>query len=126
MLADGSSDGNRGGRDTSSTSRPTSVSRDLSARTGTDIASHPVIAICLLTYVVVTGFIGLSVVRPPLIGWYRSQWWFIRGTGPVDILFKQIGFRLGFEFFIYGVSCVFGALGGFLWVVLRKRKIATA
>jgi uncharacterized protein len=127
LLADDSPDSANGAwtKPNDSKSRPAGAN-ERSALDGGFYDAHPVVLISMLIYVAVTGLICLTVVRPPLIRWYRSQWWFIRGTGPVDILFKQIGFRLSFEFFIYGLSCVFGALGGFLWVILRKRRVLAA
>jgi hypothetical protein len=58
-----------------------------------------------------------------MMQWYKSQLWILSGTGPVDILLKQIGFRLTFELFIFGVACVFGALGGWL-LTIRKNPVA--
>jgi uncharacterized protein len=86
---------------------------------------HPLFVKGLAAYVLIAGLLGLAVVRPPLIDWYRSQIWIMGGSGPVDILFKQIGFRLSFEFFTYALACVFGALGGWLLVVFRPRGIPT-
>ena len=73
-----------------------------------------------VAYAFVAGLIALPLVRPPLIEWYRSSTWFIFGSGPVDILLRQIGFRLSFELFIFGISCVIGSLGGAIYVIARR------
>jgi uncharacterized protein len=82
---------------------------------------HPTFYNWLAGYILVSGIFGLALVRPPLIRWYRSQFWFVRGAGPVDILLKQIWFRLGFELFTYALACLVGAFGGWLFVFLRRR-----
>ena len=83
----------------------------------------PWIGRILLAYFMLAGLALLPLVRPPLIGWYQNQAWLIFGSGPVDIFLRQIGFRLGFELFIYGVSCLVGALGGWLFYVFRYRHL---
>jgi hypothetical protein len=80
----------------------------------------PLWVFILAAYVFVCGLIALPLVRPPLMEWYRSSDWFIFGTGPVDILLRQVGFRLGFELFIFGISCVIGSLGGAIYAVSRR------
>jgi uncharacterized protein len=82
---------------------------------------HPTFYNWFAGYVLVSGLFGLALVRPPLIRWYRSQFWFVRGAGPVDILLKQIWFRLGFELFTYVLACAVGAVGGWLFIFLRHR-----
>lgn len=54
--------------------------------------------------------------------WYSSQVFFVSGKGPVDILFKQIVMRLGWETFIFALSCLVGALGGWVYILLTKKK----
>ena len=73
-------------------------------------------------YIFVAGLITLPLVRRPLISWYRSNLWIISGSSPVDILFKQIGFRISFEAFIVAVSLVLGPLGGWLVVMARRKR----
>lgn len=75
--------------------------------------------VALMSYVLISGLLGLVIIRPPLINWYKSGSWFIWGSGPVDILFRQIGFRLGFEFFIFAVACIVGSLGGNLAALFK-------
>ncbi len=82
---------------------------------------HPTFYNWLAGYILVSGLFALLLVRPPLMRWYRSQIWLVTGTGPVDILFRQIGFRVGFELFIYAIACLVGSLGGWLFVFLRGR-----
>ena len=48
-----------------------------------------------MVYVLLSTFYGIKLVRPPLMNWYNSQIFFMSGRGPVDIFFKQIGYRLG-------------------------------
>ena len=76
----------------------------------------------IVGYVLISGFLCLVIIRPPLIGWYRSQRWFILGTGPIDILFRQIGFRFGVEFFIFCMACLIGSLGGNLVAIFKLFK----
>ena len=54
----------------------------------------------------IAGLLDLFLFRPPLMGWYKRQYWFVRGRGPVDILFKQVGYRLGFELFIFSIPFI--------------------
>jgi len=77
------------------------------------------LTIIVAIYAVIAGLICLPLVRPPLAKWYRSGFWFIGGSGPVEILLKQVGYRLGFELFIFALSCVFGALGGWIFALYR-------
>lgn len=76
-----------------------------------------------ILYTGIAGMMTLQVVRPPLMKWYNSQGWLIRGTGPVDILLKQVGYRLSFEVFIFDLACAFGSVGGW-YLVMRKNKAA--
>lgn len=76
--------------------------------------------IYLLWYFFISGFFGLPLVRPILMNWYRNQGWFFVGTGPVDIFFRQIGARISFELFVFGVACVVGGLGGWIYLIYRS------
>jgi|CXWL01.1.fsa_nt_gi hypothetical protein len=80
----------------------------------------------LTGYVLFSGILGLAIVRPPLIRWYKSQTFLIGGKGPVDILLKQVGYRLGFEIFVYALSCIVGAAGGWIYVLLRAGKASSS
>ena len=73
----------------------------------------------LVIYAGIAGLITLPMVRPPFINWYKSTSFFIAGRSPVDILMKSVGYRLGFELFVYGIACVVGGLG--LWIVSIRR-----
>ena len=66
-------------------------------------------------YAAIAGLICLPIVRPPFARWYRSGFWLVSGRGPVDILLKQIFYRLGYELFVLALSCAFGAVGG--WII---------
>jgi hypothetical protein len=63
-------------------------------------------------------------VRPPFARWYRSNLWIVSGNGPVDILLKQIVYRVGFELFILAVSCGLGAIGWWIVAVYLYAKAA--
>lgn len=80
----------------------------------------PIWMFILAAYAFVAGLITLPLVRPPLIEWYESSTWLIFGSGPIDILFRQIGFRLSFELFVFGISCAIGSLGGAIYVISRR------
>ncbi|WP_156898281.1 hypothetical protein [Methylocapsa acidiphila] len=81
-----------------------------------------ILGVLSVFYIVAAAFRVLPIVRRPLMHWYNSQMWIISGTGPVDILLKQIGFRLTFELFIFGIACVFGALGGWLLTIRKNPR----
>ena len=74
----------------------------------------------ILAYFLVSGLVFLKVPRSRIMDWYRSQTWLFMGTGPVDILFKQIGARITVEAFAFAVSAIGGGLGGVYWVLLRS------
>jgi hypothetical protein len=84
--------------------------------------AHPIVFWTIIAYVFVAGLVFWPVVRRPLMNWYRSGMFFISGKSPVDILLKQVGYRLGFEAFIFALSCVFGALGGWVFVLSRGNE----
>ncbi|MGA9796690.1 MAG: hypothetical protein WBQ17_14285 [Rhizomicrobium sp.] len=71
--------------------------------------------VALEIYAAIAGLICLPIVRPPFAKWYRSSFWLISGSGPVEILLKQVFYRLGYELFVFGLSCAFGAVGG--WII---------
>ncbi len=73
----------------------------------------------LVIYAGIAGLITLPMVRPPFINWYKSSSFFVFGRNPVDILLKQVGYRLGFELFVYAIACVGGGLG--LWIISVRR-----
>lgn len=75
--------------------------------------------IVLEIYAAIAGLTCLPIVRPPFARWYRSVFWLIPGRGPVEILMKQIGYKLGFELFIFAVSCIFGAIGGWVFALYK-------
>ncbi|RYC30310.1 hypothetical protein D3273_19270 [Lichenibacterium minor] len=85
------------------------------------IADHPILSILIAIYILVAGVIVLPLVRRPVMAWYRSQRWYVRGKDPIDILFKQIGMRANVEFFAFMVACLVGALGGWIYVFMRAQ-----
>lgn len=85
------------------------------------VQEHPVLFKFLVGYAIIAGVITLRLVRPPLINWYHSTFRLYSGRDSVDIFFKSLANRLGFELFIFAVSCGLGACGLFL-VALFYRK----
>ena len=84
-------------------------------------ATHPILFWILIGYILASGLMLFADIRRPLVHWYQSQTWFVSGSGALDILFKQIGYRLSVELFAFGVACVLGSLGGNLYVLYRAR-----
>lgn len=84
--------------------------------------AHPYLFWSIVIYVLVSGLMLFADVRRPLIRWYQSQTWFVTGSGVIDILLKQIGYRFSVELFAFGVACVLGSLGGNIYVINRARK----
>lgn len=84
---------------------------------------HPILGLIIIVYVLISGLMVFADVRRPLIRWYRSQAWLVSGTNVLDILFKQIGYRLTIETFAFIVSCFVGSIGGSVWVILRARSM---
>lgn len=76
----------------------------------------------IMVYVLLSTFYGIKLVRPPLINWYNSQIFFMSGRGPVDIFFKQIGYRLGWEAFVLGATAIVGSLGGAIYLAFFKKS----
>jgi hypothetical protein len=72
----------------------------------------------LFLYAVPCGLIGMFLVRPPMIGWYRSNIFITSGRGAADLLWKSIVRKIGFEMTIFFVAVVVGSLGGAVIVVL--------
>ena len=87
--------------------------------------AHPILGLFFAVYVLVAGLFVLPLVRRPVMVWYRSQRWYVRGKDPIEILFKQIGMRANVEFFAFMLACLVGALGGWLYVILRSRPGTT-
>lgn len=57
-------------------------------------------------YMLIAGLVSLRIVRPPMINWYKSSSFFVFGKNPVDIFLKQVGYRAGFELFVFAISCL--------------------
>ena len=83
--------------------------------------THPTLGIFVLGYVVLAGLVCFPLIRRPIVHWYKSQTWFIHGSGVIDIMLKQIGMRLTVEMLAFGIACVVGPLGLWLYVVRRKQ-----
>ena len=75
-----------------------------------------------ILYVLWATFCGIKIVRKPLMNWYNSQSFFVRGSGPVDIFIKQIGFRLSWEGFVLVASAIVGCLGGAIYTIFAHSK----
>ena len=84
---------------------------------------HPIVLYVLIAYIVISGLMMFGDIRRPLVNWYRSQGWVMAGNGPIDILFKQIGYRLTVEAFAFGVACLMGSIGGNIYIIMRARKV---
>ena len=104
----------------STASRTNAVANQTGAAANDDISGWTIV---LWIYVLIAGFITWSTVRRPLINWYRSSVWLVSGKGPIDILLKQVGYRLTFELFIFGLACAFGAFGGWLKIFIKKSSL---
>ena len=76
-----------------------------------------------LAYILFGIIIGQMWIRPILMRWYRSNAWFIAGSGPVDILFKSIGVRLSYEAFVFFAGSVVGILFGWIYIAYLIIKI---
>lgn len=75
-----------------------------------------------ILYVLWATFCGVKIVRKPLMNWYNSQSFFVRGSGLVDIFIKHIGFRLSWEGFILVASAITGCLGGAIYTTFFRSK----
>jgi hypothetical protein len=83
-------------------------------RKGLALSQSDPFTIVLEIYAAVAGLICLPIVRPPFARWYRSGFWIISGAGPVEILLKQVFYRLGYELFVFALSCIVGVFGGWI------------
>ena len=70
-------------------------------------------------YAFASGVLCWPFMRPPFARWYKSQTWVVSGANPIEIFFKQIGFWLMFEGFVFCVACIIGALGGWFFVLVK-------
>ena len=86
-------------------------------------SEHPVLGTILIAYIVISGLMMFGDVRRLLMRWYRSQVWLVSGNGVLDILFKQIGYRLTVELFAFIVACIVGSIGGNIWIIMRARSV---
>jgi uncharacterized protein len=75
------------------------------------------LAILFLVYVFVAGVVTWRSVRRWNLwnGIFIGAW----GSSFIENLIRLILYRIGFELFIFGMACIFGALGGWIFVVLK-------
>ena len=73
-------------------------------------------------YIIVAGSVAHIWFRHKVMDWYVSNGWLRLGTGPIDIMFKQMGQRYSTEAFIALVSVGFGFLGAFILGYLELKK----
>jgi hypothetical protein len=95
-------------------------------RKGLALSQSDSFAVALGIYATIAGLIRLPIIRPPFARWYRSGFWIIIGAGPVEILLKQVFYRLGYEMFVFALSCAFGAVGGWVLALLLYRARSKA
>lgn len=76
----------------------------------------------LLTYVGLSGLVALTVVRPPFARWWNSQLILVSGSGLTDVLLRRLGYRIAFELFVFAMACIYGSLGGWVYVLLRLKN----
>jgi hypothetical protein len=84
--------------------------------------NYPTLFLILLAYVGLSGLVGLTVVRPPLARWWNSQFILVSGPGLADVLLRQLGYRLAFELCVFAIACIYGSLGGWIYVLSRQRN----
>jgi len=73
----------------------------------------------IMIYILGSGLLFWPIIRPPFSRWYKSQTWIMAGANPIEILFKQLGFWLMFEGFVFALSCLIGCFGGNVFAILR-------
>jgi hypothetical protein len=86
---------------------------------------HTAIAIALLIYIVLAGLIFLPLIRRPMISWWNSQFILYGGSSLVELFLKRFAYRIGFELFVFVVACAIGALGGWIYVVLKIGNVSS-
>ena len=88
--------------------------------------AHPVWGTIIAIYIVIAGLIMFPTVRRPIMRWYRSQTWYVRGGDPIEVMFKQIGMRFSVESFAFMLACLVGGLGGWIYILLRAQPASQA
>ena len=90
-------------------------------------SSSSAMTIAIGCYLLWGTFWGCKIVYPRMMSWYNSTTWFIFGTGPMDILKRQIIFGLQVRFWSVVIGIVVGCLGGaFYMQFFRSRRTAEA
>ncbi|MBE2192084.1 MAG: peptidoglycan-binding protein [Alphaproteobacteria bacterium] len=97
----------------------TAQESSVSGKTGLD--TYTIILIC---YIVVSGVLVWPYIHPPLAHWYNSQLWIMTGSNPIEIFFRQIGFRLMWEVFVFAMACFLGSIGGNLIAFIKRSRKA--
>lgn len=77
----------------------------------------------LVLYILAAGVIAHGVVRPAVMDWYHSKTYWIDGSGRSGVFLQLISSKVSFETFAFVVSCIFGALGGWIYA-MRKNRIS--
>lgn len=72
--------------------------------------------IFVFLYVMWGAYWGCQIVYPRMLEWYNSSTWLIFGTGPMDILKRQIIFGLQVRFWAIVIGTVVGCLGGAVYM----------
>ncbi|RYC30349.1 hypothetical protein D3273_19500 [Lichenibacterium minor] len=85
------------------------------------VDAHPVWATVIAIYIVIAALIVFPTVRRPLLRWYGSQRFYYRGKDATEVMLKQIGMRLSVESTAFMVACLVGALGGWIYVLMRAQ-----
>ena len=92
---------------------------------GVSTGFSAVLWIVLFLYILWGAYWGCQIVYPRMLAWYKSSTWLIFGTGPMDILKRQIIFGLQVRFWAIVIGIVVGCLGGgFYMQYLRSRRTA--
>ncbi len=77
-----------------------------------DILSNQAFLIGAGIYVVLSGLLALTFVRPWMIKWYKNQVFMVNVRNAEEAFIGHLGRRLFFELFIFAVACVLGSVGG--------------
>jgi|GEM_PF-6062412 len=77
-----------------------------------DILSNQAFLIGVGIYIVLSGLLALTFVRPGMLKWYKNQIFFVQVRHAHEAFIGDIGRRFIFELFILVVACVLGSVGG--------------
>lgn len=113
----------RGDRGLPTSTRSPSEPEALMQNQPTFVGEHPTLTLIIIVYVLISALMVFADVRRPIVRWYRSQIWLVSGTNVLDILLKQVGYRITVEMIAFAVACVVGPLGGNIYIVMRARSV---